>query len=101
MAEIHKKTLKNREKQQKTCGNRPFAVDKDFKKPQGKRRWVLSHPHKHRASAEVVDAESGNRQQQPEIAESSGSSKRKSGGITWQQHLPRPLSFGTWPRSSN
>jgi DNA-binding protein HU-beta len=44
------KTRKNQRKLEKTCGNRPFAVDKGFQKTQGKRRWVLSDPHKHRAS---------------------------------------------------
>jgi DNA-binding protein HU-beta len=44
------KSSKNRRKPQKTCGNRGFAVDNGVEKPQGKRRWVLSDPHKHRAS---------------------------------------------------
>jgi hypothetical protein len=41
------KTRKYRNNQQKTCGNRAFVIDKPFEKPQGKRRWVLSDPHKH------------------------------------------------------
>jgi len=48
MAQIGKKTIKTRQKPQKTCGNQGFGVDKAFQKPQGKRRWVLSNPHKHR-----------------------------------------------------
>jgi hypothetical protein len=60
MPQIGHKTPKNQENPQKTCGNRPFAVDKAFEKPQGKRRWVLSDPHKHRAfPARAVECECG------------------------------------------
>jgi hypothetical protein len=70
LAPFKEKTLKNRQKPQKTCGNRAFAVDKVFQKPQGKRRWVLSEPHKHWVSRLLPE---GARAEKRESAERGGS----------------------------
>jgi hypothetical protein len=49
-AQIHEIPLfpaKSPRNPQKTCGNKPFPIDKRFAKTQGKRRGVLPDPRQH------------------------------------------------------